>query len=103
MKKIMQQIQRIMQMEEILRETQQVIDELSPLLEKYHQLQAKISVLSKYYQSDEWKQDFADDEQGKFPPTLKRGVLSEDTVWNMLQDEQHLKQQLIDIINFQAA
>ena len=45
-----------------------------------------IAELSKYYDSELWKQDFAADEAGKFPPDLKRGVLSEDGIWNLLTE-----------------
>ena len=33
-----------------------------------------------------WKQDFADDEAGLLPPDLKRGVLSEDGVFDLLDE-----------------
>ena len=45
-----------------------------------------IAELSKYYSSELWKLDFAADEAGKLPPDLKRGVLSEDGIWNLLAD-----------------
>jgi hypothetical protein len=45
-----------------------------------------IAELSKYYSSELWKQDFAADEAGILPPDLKRGVLSEDGIWNLLAD-----------------
>ena len=45
-----------------------------------------VAELSKYYGSESWKQDFAADETGKLPPDLKRGVLSEDGIWNLLSD-----------------
>ena len=45
-----------------------------------------IAELSKYYSSELWKMDFAADEAGKLPPDLKRGVLSEDGIWNLLAD-----------------
>ena len=45
-----------------------------------------VAELSKYYGSELWKQDFAADEAGKLPPDLKRGVLSEDGIWNLLSD-----------------
>ncbi|MBR6294751.1 MAG: DUF4298 domain-containing protein, partial [Lachnospiraceae bacterium] len=35
--------------------------------------------------SPEWKQDFADDEAGLLPGDLKRGVLSEDGIYNLLE------------------
>ena len=34
--------------------------------------------------------DFADDEAGRLPADLKRGVLSEDGIWNLLSDVSEL-------------
>ena len=45
-----------------------------------------IAELSKYYGSELWKLDLAADEAGHLPPDLKRGVLSEDGIWNLLAD-----------------
>ena len=45
-----------------------------------------VAELSKYYDSELWKQDFAADEAGDLPSDLKRGVLSEDGIWNLLSD-----------------
>ena len=45
-----------------------------------------IAELSKYYSSELWKMDYAADEAGHLPPNLKRGVLSEDGIWNLLAD-----------------
>ena len=52
--------------------------------EKSTRIQKAIRILAEYYGSDEWKQDFADDEAGRLPKDLKRGVLSEDGLWNLL-------------------
>ena len=43
-----------------------------------------VAELSKYYGSELWKLDFAADEAGNLPPDLKRGVLSEDGIWNLI-------------------
>ena len=50
-----------------------------------------VAELSKYYGSELWKQDFANDEAGKLPPNLKRGVLSEDGIWNLLSDYREIQ------------
>ena len=52
--------------------------------DKLERIQEAIRILSEYYGSDEWKQDFADDEAGLLPKDLKRGVLSEDGIWNLI-------------------
>ena len=52
------------------------------------QLKCLLNELESYYASDEWKQDFEVDEAGLLPEKLKRGVLSEDGLYNLL-DEYH--------------
>ena len=49
-----------------------------------------VAELSKYYGSKLWKQDFAAD-NGILPPDLKRGVLSEDGIWNLLSDYRNIQ------------
>lgn len=47
-------------------------------------MRQSLAVLASYYSSREWKEDFAADEAGLFPRSLKRGILSEDGLWNLL-------------------
>ena len=79
----MKQIERITYMESILDEATEVINDLSDNLEKYKALLPKLKELDIYYQN-EWRSDFEADEAGKLPKDLKRGVLSEDAVYNLL-------------------
>ena len=48
-------------------------------------LKRKTAALSAYYGSDKWKTDFAADEAGLLPKDLKRGVLSEDGLYDLLE------------------
>ena len=41
--------------------------------------------LDAYYTSGEWREDFEADERGELPPDLKRGVLSEDALYDLLE------------------
>ena len=72
-------------MEAILDTAQQKMDALEQRIADYKEYQAKIQELEAYYTSQQWKDDFAMDEEGKFPKSLKRGVLSEDGIYNMLE------------------
>jgi len=45
----------------------------------------KLKKLTDYYESEDWLFDFTLDSEGLLPKTLKRGVLSEDGVWNFLE------------------
>jgi len=79
------QTKRIRQMERHLKHASAALKRLSSALDKCEEAQADITALSDYYGSDQWKQDFADDEAGRLPQDLKRGVLSEDGIWNLLE------------------
>ena len=78
----MEQMERIRRMEQLLDQVSVVVTELSGALERYEEVQEAIATLNEYYGSDEWRQDFAADEAGLLPQDLKRGVLSEDGLWN---------------------
>ena len=77
--------QHIYQMEAILDTAQQKMDALEQRIADYKEYQTKIQELEAYYTSQQWKDDFAMDKEGKFPKRLKRGVLSEDGIYNMLE------------------
>lgn len=49
-------------------------------------LTSALSTLEAYYTSPAWRTDFEADEAGLLPPDLKRGVLSEDGIYNLLED-----------------
>ena len=67
-------------------------------LDEYANAQDALRQLGDYYGSDQWKHDFADDLAGLLPPDLKRGVLSEDAVWNLLEDVRDLKERMADML-----
>ena len=86
----MEQIERIRQMELRMERAAKAVMELSAALDNYEAVQDDIAALEQYYGSEEWKQDFAADEAGLLPADLKRGVLSEDGIWNLLSDVREL-------------
>ena len=69
---------------------------LSSALDKYEEAKADIAALASYYGSNDWKQDFAADEAGLLPKNLKRGVLSEDGIWNLLEEHRELQERMKD-------
>ena len=91
-----EQLQRIRKMERHLNRASAALKRLSSALDKYDEAKADIAALASYYGSDDWKQDFADDEAGRLPKNLKRGVLSEDGIWNLLEAHQELQERMKD-------
>lgn len=52
---------------------------------KHEGYESDIEALSTYYSGD-WRKDFEMDEQGCFPEDMKRGVLSEDGLYDLLEE-----------------
>ena len=45
----------------------------------------KMAALNAYCTSGEWQEDYEADERGELPPDLKRGVLSQDALYDLLE------------------
>ena len=83
------QIERIKWMEQRFDKALAAIKDKSA--DSLNAIKEDVAELSKYYGSELWKLDFAADEAGRFPSGLKRGVLSEDGIWNLLSDYRELQ------------
>ena len=83
--KVEQKIQRIKRMEMIFDELQKALTTGSEIQENM------LKELVQYYESEQWKMDYESDEKGELPMELKRGVLSEDGVYNLLCEIEELR------------
>lgn len=95
----MEQIERIQLMEQHLDCASQAIAQLRQAVETYQKAKQSITALSQYYGNEDWYKDFEDDEAGRLPHDLKRGVLSEDGIWDMLHENRELMIELLDTVS----
>lgn len=79
-------IERIRRMEEIMDEVLQIVNENPEKIAGDIEIQKKIQILEDYLDSRQWMRDYACDERGELPAGLKRGILSEDTLYNLLSE-----------------
>lgn len=86
-------VKRIEKMEKSFDKAQNAGVKLKKALEAYSKALTDIKAISDYY-GNEWKRDYAADENGELPPELKRGVLSEDGLWNFFDDSRELAEEL---------
>ena len=92
----MTQIERITEMEKRLNEARAVLDAFSEALSAYADVQEELRILASYYEGDQWRADFEDDEAGKLPEDLTRGVLTEDAVYDLLTDNRELLTEMLE-------
>ena len=88
------QTERIKKMESYLDEAGTAIAELAEAMDRYEKTESKYYKLEDYYGSKKWMDDFEADEAGKLPDGLKRGVLSEDAVYDLITDHRALMARL---------
>ena len=86
----MNRIDRIKQMEEYLNASAEAVKKLGEALDRYESVQKQYKKLSGYYGSSAWMKDFEADEKGLLPADLKRGVLSEDAVYDLIIENREL-------------
>ena len=91
----MTQIERIQRYETMLDRVDRANGVLARALEAFEKTEPLCAELDEYLASEEWKQDFEDDEAGRLPATLKRGVLSEDGIFYALEEHRQLLAELL--------
>lgn len=89
-----EQQSRIVTMERRLDRVQAALHKLEQAWEAYTAIGDDLKSLDTYLGSDLWRADRKADAAGSLPPELKRGVLSEDAIWNLLQENRELLQEI---------
>ena len=79
-------IDRIRSMEELYDRAIVLVKKADRTVSETEELESAAARLREYYESPQWKEDFEADEAGKLPKGLKRGVLSEDGIYNLLDE-----------------
>lgn len=90
-----EQIRRIGYFESLLNEAKEVLDGYERSLELFLAIQDKIRELNSYYGSKEWRRDFEASEKGRLPKDLPCGVLSEDGIDHLLENNRELIEETI--------
>ena len=93
-----QRIVRIIDMEDRFNSINQLLANIEEDLDDYDDIHDFIPELKEYMDSGQWREDFEADERGELPEWLLRGVLSEDGLYNMLEDVKRIKERSEKVI-----
>ncbi len=94
----MNRIERIAEMEGKLNAANAALTAYADALKGYRAAQDAIEALSEYYGSDDWRADFEADERGELPKDLRRGVLSEDGIYDALTENRALFVRTLEVL-----
>ena len=81
-----EQVARIEKYESMMRRAQKLLVSGLSAPGNAEELRSLCAALDSYYTGGLWKQDYADDEAGLLPPDLLRGVLSQDGLYDLLEE-----------------
>ena len=79
-------VMRVIQMENSFDMVQERLKQEGIICTQTDEIKKEITSLKEYQESGLWLKDFECDEKGELPLDLKRGVLSEDGLYNLLRD-----------------
>ena len=91
-------IERVSRMEERFDKVTRMLGGLDEAIAKYEDCKEELEALKAYVDSGEWKEDYEADEAGQLPLGLKRGVLSQDGLYNLLQDAGHTIAHILEVL-----
>lgn len=89
--------EHISEMEAILDYQSRKITELNNLLDELKGSKNDYNRLIDYYYSERREQDLDDDQNGLIDKTLKRGVLSEDAIYNLMTDNYQCCMKMLEL------
>ena len=81
-----ERLQRIIKMERCFDEVLEAKVRNPELLRSSEKLRDQIGMLRAYYQSGSWLRDYECDERGELPQNLKRGILSQDALYDLFSE-----------------
>ncbi|MBQ8555372.1 MAG: DUF4298 domain-containing protein [Clostridia bacterium] len=73
---------------------EQAFDECTAALDAYEAALPKLRALEKYLSSGQWLEDYETDEAGLIPAGMKRGVLSQDALFDLLSRDAALRKRI---------
>lgn len=77
-------VNRVCQMEQYMDEVAQALKNNPEEINNSDELRKKVEILAEYMDSGQWLTDYEADERGELPANLKRGVLSQDGLYNLI-------------------
>ena len=90
-------VARVRRMEPVLDDCAAALARLRTGLESAAAVPAQLKALGAYYGGRAWRGDLEADEQGALPDDLKRGVLSEDAVYDAIADGRAVALQMLEL------
>lgn len=91
-------IERVRVMEEDFNVVRDIMNEMEVAISRFESVQERIEHLSNYLENGQFLKDFEADERGELPTDMPRGVLSEDALYDLLEDVTEMRSRLNSLL-----
>ena len=88
-------VRRVEEYESKLDRVTMALSEMDAALDEYQRVRGDLDDLREYLDNGQWRKDYEADERGELPKDLKRGVLTEDAIWDLLEREKEIRDRLV--------
>lgn len=93
----MKQEERIEKMETIFDNSLELLEKLESILTDFENNQKQYKELFEYYYSEDWHKDAEFSNKEDFPKDLKCGVLSQDSIYNLIGDNHQVAIRMLEL------
>ena len=94
-----ERLKNIKDMEKIFNELQSSLKDVEKSLKKWKSLYPKFKNLMEYYDSEQWKKDYDDVNNGKLIPKWPHWILSEDAIYDFYEAQRKFCEEIIKFSN----
>ena len=92
-------IERVRSMEEDFKMVRDIMNEMEEAVSRFESVQEHIEHLSSYLEDGQFLKDFEADDRGELPKDMPRGVLSEDALFELLEDVSEMRSRLKTLVD----
>jgi len=94
-----ERLKNIDNMEKIFNELELSLKDMEKSFKKWKRLYPKFKKLVEYYDSEQWKKDYDNVNNGKLKPKWPHWILSEDAIYDFYNDQRKLCEDMIKFTN----
>ena len=93
-----EQLARIAHMENCMDRCREAVNAMEAALDALEGCAGEQRELRNYYEGGQWQRDYEADEAGELPPQMKRGVLSQDALYDLLEEMDTMRKRMQDLL-----
>lgn len=77
----------------------ELLEKINKILDELEENREDFDKLVEYYYSEQFQKDYDDSNQGKIDSSINQGILTEDSIYDLMGDDYYLALRFLDLAN----